>query len=498
MDFMKLLAAEKANTELVRTENGALGHKSTGSKLLDMNFFISSYRNMSEIDIAKDFIRAYAEDEILALKWMFYARDARGGAGEVRLFRVLFSTLASVDIERARKLLPLLPEYGKWEDVVSFVGSSLHQDVLTLIKTQLNNDLRGMREEKPISLLGKWLPSITATSKESRETARVIAKELGYSEKKYRKTLSALREYLDVVEKKMTSGNWNEISYNAVPSKANILYRYAFLKHDEERRTEFLDSLKKGEEKINSSVNFPHDVAVAYRDTLYRSEEDDTLEALWKALPDYSLPTNTLIVADGSGSMHDTIGNTSVMAIDVSTALAAYFAERNVGAFKNQFITFSQRPKLVNIGNGSLKSKLRIIRAENEIANTNIKAVFQLILNTAVKNKLSQGELPETILIISDMEFDTATSYRVDATLFSNIKDMYESHGYKLPKLVFWNVMSRNRAIPLIENECGVALISGFSPSAINMALTGEFDALKALKTMLNTERYALVEKAIA
>lgn len=494
------------------TENGAVGFSSTGKNLLDFFFAVSSMRNQSDMEINRKYEKAYADDALLALKLLAYVRDVRGGLGEKRTPRTIYRYLAQTQPKIAKAIIPLIPEYGRWDDLYAFFGTKLQEDAVGVIAEQFTKDLLNRKNNKPISLLAKWLPSENASSKESKKRAKIIREFLSLTSRNYRKTLSDLRGYLKVVEKKMSSGEWSEINYEAVPSKANVLYRNAFLKHDEERRRSYLESLAKGEVKINSSTNFPHDIVHAYSNG-YRgwgfpsiSAVDDALEALWKALPNMvGENDNTLVVRDGSGSMTVTIDpNAKTTALDVSTALAVYFAERAGGEYKNKFITFSNYPRFIDLSKcKTLADKLRKCYAEDDCSNTDIEATFDLVLDTAITHHLTQEELPKNILIVSDMEFDGATSYgwnpdkrRMD-TLFERIEKKFKSHGYMMPRLVFWNVNSRTGTIPVKENALGVALVSGFSVNICNMVLSGELDPYKCLVDQLETERYKPVEVAV-
>lgn len=222
---------------------------------------------------------------------------------------------------------------------------------------------------------------------------------------------------------------------------------------------------------------------------------DETLEQLWKALGDSTGGgDNSIVVADGSGSMTVPIGSGSCTALSVANALAVYFAERSQGAFKNQYITFSMRPQLVDLRNGNnLREKLQIALAHNEVANTDIHAVFKLILATATKNRMEQEEMPKNIIIVSDMEFDRCAAGSSN-TLFEQISKEYRQSGYQLPRLIFWNVNSRTGTIPVKENELGVALVSGFSANIFKMVLSGELDPYQCLLAILNKERYDMIE----
>jgi hypothetical protein len=361
-----------------------------------------------------------------------------------------------------------------------------------------------MSEGKSVSLLAKWMPSLNASSETTKKYASIICKKMGDTPRSYRKLLSKMRKYIDVVECKMSAKEWNAINYEAVPSRANLIYNNAFLRNDEERRREYLGKLEKGEVKINASTLFPHDIVHKYMSGggWYQSLKsyDATLEGLWKALPDtVKGAENTIVVADGSGSMTCNVGgNTSVTALDVANALAIYFSERASGEFKDKYITFSSRPQLVDFSNAkTLRDKIQIALRHDEVADTNIEATFDLILKTAVNNNMSQEDMPKNILIISDMEFNNACYSRPNETLFENIAKKYAAYGYKLPRLVFWNVNSRTGTIPVKENDLGVALVSGFSVNIVNMVMSNKLDPYECLFDTLNTERYQAVEDAI-
>ena len=488
------------------TENGALGYKTTDKELLDMNFAVSSMRHMSEEDIIERFTRAFYENKLYAIKWLFYVRDIRGGLGERRLFRICMKYLANQHSEIAMVLLPLIAEYGRWDDVIDLIDTPIKNEVISVIDDQLNFDIINKAYNRSISLLAKWMPSNNTSNKDTIRTAHMLAKSLHMTDRQYRKTLSELRSYLKIVEINISHNDWDKVDYSAVPSRANLLYKDAFMRHDGERRKDYLESLKKGEAKINSSVLFPHDIVHKYMTGVrwsnqVKPSDDIALEEMWKGLPDYvNKAGNTIVVADGSGSMTERLdGISDISALDVANSLAIYFAERSSGQFKNKYITFSEHPKLVDLNNGtSLREKIEIALRHNEIANTNIEAVFALILQTAINKNMRQEELPKNVLIISDMEFDCAAVW--DASndrLFTFIAQKYNDHGYKLPRLAFWNVNSRTGTIPVKENELGVALVSGFSPVVVKMVLSNKLNPYECLIEQLDAERYKPVEDMI-
>lgn len=501
MGFLEKMDAVQNN--ISTTENGAIGLATSGKVLTDFFFMVSSFRNLKESELIKRVVELIKSKDPYILKLLFYIRDVREGLGERRLFRIAMKTLC-----RSGKLddqffidtiTTYIPMYGRYDDILVFLDTQYQDVVIDFIKKTLKEDLKALNNKKSVSLMAKWLPSNNTSSEESRQMAHLIATKLGLSARDYRKTLSKLRHYIDVVERKMCAKQWGDINYNTVPSKANLLYGNAFLRNDEQRRREYLAKLSVGDKsvKINAATNYPHDIVAKYSDGAYysvrASHYNETYEQLWKNLPDVEGLKNTIVVRDGSGSMTSPIGGTSVTALHVSTALAIYCAERLEGEFKDKFITFSSRPGIRDLSEcGSLQSKLNLCYKEDDCSNTDIEKVFHLILATAKQNKLSQEELPAQILIISDMEFDEATttlSQNYD-TLFDTIARKYHAEGYKMPKLVFWNVYSRTGTIPCKENDQGVLLISGFSQNVINMVNTGEVDPYKAIINALSVDRY--------
>jgi len=505
MNNLKRTLGEDFNVSV--TENGAVGYRTSGKELLDLNFAVSSLRSETSKHIKQRFAKAFFEDKLLAIKWLFFAGDVRGGLGERRLFRIGMEYLANNEKDIAVKLLKLIPEYTRWDNLAILLDTSLYDEVVSIIRYQLNSDMHNMQHKQSISLCAKWMPSVNASSSETRRLAKLLVGKLGITERQYRKMLSALRSYIEVVEVKMSNREWSGIDYSAVPSRANLIYNNAFLRNDEQRRREFLNKLEKGEAKINAGVLFPHDIVHKYMGragwSMKVKSMDTALEEMWKALPDYVKENgNTICVADGSGSMTSTVGGTNISCLDVANALAIYFAERSSGQFKDKYITFSSRPQLVDFSKGkSLRDKIGIALSHNEVADTNVEAVFDLILQTAINAHMEQKDLPTNILILSDMEFNTAIgSYgrsNLNEKLFATIAKKYAEHGYKLPRLVFWNICSRTGTIPVKENKLGVAMVSGFSPSIVKMVLSNTIDPFECLLEQLNSERYKAVEEAL-
>ena len=488
------------------TENGAVAYETSGHALLDFNFALSALRNSSERQIREMYSKAFYEDPHTAVKFLFWLRDCRGGAGERRIFRECFLWLAENRPEIAKATLHLVSEYGRWDDIWVLLDTNLRDDVIRLVDKQITSDCDAMEIGGRVSILAKWMVSENASSAQTRHYAEIIRDGLGMTPKRYRKMLSSLREYLEVVECKMSANQWADIKYETVPSKANLIYKDAFMRHDEERRREYLESLKKGETKINAGVLQPHEIAGKYfTDNGFlgrrvNPSEDQALEELWKALPDITVG-NTIVVEDTSGSMTSGYG-TNIRPIDVATALAVYMSEHNDETWRDKIISFSDNPQLLDMSNcNSLREKIAYIENTAEISNTDIEKTMLLILNTAIANHCSQEEMPGTVLILSDCQWDQMTyirGRRPNASLFDNIAREFEAHGYKLPKIVFWNLSGVvNKTIPMQQNELGVILMSGFSVQLMNMAMSSKVDPYEALLETINAPRYDAVEEAL-
>lgn len=517
MDFFK--AMQDNSTK--ESTNGAIMYSTSTNKIVDLNFMVTSLRSKAQMNnnLGVEFYPAFKEDSIHALKWLLYLRDVREGLGERESFRNILFDL----VKRAHICIPLLieivPEYGRWDDLIDLykrleADNTLSKEkkatligyIVSSLKQQLEADiLNADKENVSISLLAKWMPSNYKLNTKSGQTALKLAKDFGWTNKHYREVLVKLRKALDVVEVKMSAKQWNQIKYEAVPAKANLLYKDAFYQHDQERRTEYLNSLKKGATKINTGgITFPHDIVAKYESAglFYNrlKEYDPTLEELWKNLKVPSSIENTIVVRDGSGSMTTSIGvNTDVSILDVANALSIYCSERSTSPeFKDKFITFSSRPKLVDLsGCNSLHDKLELLNRYDECSDTNLEGVFNLILKTAKKAKAAPEDLPKNILIISDMEFNIATVQTPDKTFFEEIENRFLKAGYKMPKLIFWNVNSyRNSAFPM-QNRDGAILLSGYSANLMNMVCSGEINPEKALYKILDGDRYSIVNKIV-
>ena len=479
------------------TENGAVTHATTCSDCLDLFATIGALRSADEQEVLNRFTRAYTEDPDMAMKTLFYARDVRGGLGERKVFRVCLQWLAHNAPSSVKKNIPYVAEFGRWDDLLSLLGTPCEKDAMHLMKQQLEADMEAMDMGDEVGLLAKWLPSVNASNAQTVVSAKRIARFLGMTDAAYRKTLVKLRQHIRIIENNLRTKDYT-FDYSKQPSKAMFKYRKAFYRNDGERYGEFLNKVSRGEVQMHADTLMPYELVEPYLHYSWASrsfmrdiseEEKNTLNATWASLPAFANNENALAIIDTSGSMYD--GGKPLPAA-VALSLGLYFAEHNTGMFKNHFIEFSSRPQLIEVKGDTFADRLRYVASFNEIADTNLEAVFDLILNAAVRNKVPQEELPATLYLISDMEFNCCVR-NAGATNFENAKAKFEAHGYQLPKIVFWNVQSRNTQQPVTQNEQGVALVSGCTPRIFNMISDGVLSPLGYMLDILGTERYAKI-----
>lgn len=514
------------NNEKSYTANDGTAYHTSGSPLVDLNFsvptlrqvavdfygkskhdryFYGAHHTMDAVEALRLFIISYEEDPLYTMKWLMYARHIKLGLGERDVFRMMLTKIGDLHPEMALQFIigTELWNYGRWDDVLRIffdtTSGILHDGLGEVIANQFRRDVMGCGLGDSISLLAKWMPSNNTSSKQKRSEAAILQSLLHLSAREYRKTLSRLREHLAVVDRKASLNQWNDINYNHVPSKANLKYRNAFLKHDEERRQAYLTSLEKGDDsvKINANSMFLYDIVQAYvkADSCWDSSlnpYDETLEQLWNAQEAPKDYDDILVIRDGSGSMGQQLsGNSSVTALSVADSIALYCAQHNKNeSFKNRFITFSNRPQMVDISIcETLRDKLRRLHRFDDYSNTDIEATFDLILDTAVRNHLRQEELPSACLIISDMQFDQATKHDDNTTVIESCRKKFEAIGYTMPRLIFWNVsVYAHNTIPVQMHPSGVILVSGFSKSIVDMVVSREVNPERALKVELDSK----------
>jgi len=493
---MSFLDKLKKQSNITYTENGAVTNASTFSHCLDLFYMAGAMRSAEPKRIADTVTRAFIENPDYTMKIIFFARDIRGGLGERRFFRIAVQTVAKLNINSIIKNLKFISEYGRWDDIFSLYKiNELKPDIIKIIRTQLDQDSKNMNENKEVSLLAKWLPSVNTSSNETKALARELAKQLEMDERTYRKTLSALRKYIDILESRLCKKDYT-FDYSKQPSKAMLKYRKAFIRNDKERYSAFIQKVQNGEAKLNTGTLYPYEIVNKIMPryalcTEMSSDEKKALDATWKSLSDIENSQNAIAVVDGSGSMYCGLNPRPV---DVALSLGLYFAEHSKGAFKNHFITFSMRPRLVEVKGKDIYEKVQYASSFNECANTDVQAVFDLILKTAVKNKTPQNELPETIYIISDMEFDYCVMDGNNRfTNYEAAKKKFQKAGYTLPNVVFWNVNSRSQQVPVTMHENGTALVSGASPKIFDMVMSGNINPYSVMMDIINSERYSVI-----
>ena len=513
----KFMNGLQNTTNFTYTENGALTHKTTKSDLLDMFAMGAAYRTRSNEDVILMFRKAFAENPVYALKCLFYIRDVRGGQGERRFFRVAMKDLAQTNPDAARRNLEHLPEYGRWDDLYLFVGTPLEADAFAFIKKQLALDVQC----KTPSLLAKWLKSENTSSAESRKLANKTRIAMGMSHKQYRKTLSILRARINVLERLMSAGKWDEIEFDKIPSRAGMIYKNAFARHDIERAKSekavqtYEEFAKDTTKKVNAKALYPYECVSEATKIMFSNRSwwgsysssnvalDDTnrlmVNKYWDNLADYfnGASFNGLAVVDTSGSM---TGSDASAPINVAISLGLYCAEKAKGPFAGHYVSFSSRPQLIATEGVDFCDKVARIYRTNLCENTNIEATFDLLLDTAIKNNCSQDDLPKNLIIISDMEFDSARGYysygrsdsRETNTLMENMAQKWARHGYQLPHCIYWNVQARQNNIPADIGNGRISYVSGFSPSIFETIMTGK-TGYELMMAKLDSDRYSVI-----
>jgi len=455
------------------TENGMVTNSSSLNNCLDLFFKIGAYRAAEEKDIVRQFSLAFLESPLDAMRILFWSRDVRGGAGERRVFRVCIKYLAENHPGAVIKNIHLIPEFGRWDDVLELIGTNAESRALELISDALRLGN---------GLCSKWMPR-------KGPIANTLRKHMGLIPKEYRKILVGATK---AIETSMCSKNWKEIEYSQVPSLAAARYQKAFLRNDGERYGQYVTDLTSTDPnkkvKINASAVYPYDVIKS----LKRGIEEVANEQ-WKALPNYLEGSNEMIlpVVDVSGSMSTPVNNKgSLSCLDVSISLGLYISERNEGAFKDSFITFSETPQLQKL-KGSLLERYNQLQFSEWGMNTDLESVFSQILRQASLHQIDEKEMPKKILIISDMEFDSAINGERSLSAMEMIRAKYEEKGYQMPSVIFWNVQSRGNNVPVRFDETGTALISGFSPSIMASVLGGKsIDPNSIMFDTINLPRY--------
>lgn len=488
------------------TENGAFAYDSTTQgALLDLFSQIGALRPRTEAEIARKFAAAFREDALLATKMLFYTGDIRqGGLGERRTFRICLRWLAEEHPDIVLKNIKLIPYYNRFDSWFVLVGTDCENAMWKVVAETLVSDIDAMKSSTtnkhvPVSLLAKWMPSENTSSANTRALASKAIKALNMRPRVYRKMLSALRKHIGVTERLMSAGEWSKIEYAKVPSYAMHNYGSAFAKHDHERFDAYLKSVSKGETKINSSVLFPYDLVEKYLDPhnvqtiragdcRVAAKEDAVVEAQWKALPNYlTKPVNAIVMADVSGSMRGRPMATSI-------GLATYLAQHNIGAYHNQYLSFTSAPNFINLNEGaSLLECVQKVASAGVGYSTNLEAAFNKILETAVLYKIPKNQMPKTLVVISDMEINRYMCPGCHWDFLKVMEARFSAKNYALPKIVLWNVNARKDTV-LSQDERTI-FISGQSASSFK-ALCQNLDGVTAYELMvqvLNGPAYAKV-----
>ena len=495
------------------TENGALTHKTTMDGLMDLFAMGAAYRTRSDEDCILLFKNAYLDNPTYALKCLFYIGDCRGGQGERRFFRVCAKWLAEYDADAMRRNLIHIPEYRRWDDLFVFIGTPLESEALNIVKHQLALDAQC----KTPSLLAKWMPSENTSSVKTVKMAKTVRQFLGMTPKQYRMVLSALRKRINVLERLMSEGRWDEIEFDKIPSKAGLKYKNAFARHDIERMKRnpevksYEDFAKDTTTKVNAKTLYPYEVVAKATEVMgcscgwgYGSRSAQSMDSTdrlmvnkyWENLENYFQDKhfNALMVVDTSASMR---GSDATAPINVAISLGMYCAERAQGPFAGHYISFSRTPRLVAVEGIDFCDKVKRIYDANLCENTNIEATFDMLLDTAIQNGCSQADLPENIIVISDMEFDVGTGHGYGygrsswnpKTLMEGIREKWARHGYRLPHLIYWNCQARQNNIPE-DIGCGlVSYVSGMSPSIFETILSGK-TGVDLMLEKLDSPRY--------
>lgn len=480
-------------SKIKTTENGATAYNSLDNPVLTLFAQAGALRPRDEQEIREMFRQAYAYDSDLAIKMVFYIGDIRGGLGERRTFRICLNELAKLNPHVVAANMLNIAHYNRWDSLYELVGTSCENDMWDFMRSQFILDCAAYEKKEPCSLLAKWMKSVNASSEETKKLGRMTMKALGFaSEKHYRKALAQIRKYLDVVETKMSANDWENIKYAQVPSYAMKNYRNAFAKHDAIGFNKYIAEVQAGQSEIKASTLFPYDLAKVYTDAYdWRDHcsipEDSVIEAQWKALPNYLKDdnTNVMCMVDVSGSMHG-------RPIASSIGLGIYFAQHNHGAFHNQFMTFTTNPHFITIEEGaSLRSIVEDVYSKDVGYSTKLEAAFRALLRVAVAHDVPQEDMPKALIILSDNEIDKYKNQR-SVDFMTSMRQQYAARGYRLPKLIFFQVEARQSTFLTLGNDA--LFISGQSAAAFKQVVDNiEGTSWDLVLNTLNSERYAQV-----
>lgn len=453
-----------------RTENDMKAFTDTSSACVDLFFIVGASRGFN---IIPQFQKAYIEDPQIALKIAMWARDIRAGAGERQFYKDILNYLEGVNMNHAKLLLDRISIIGRWDD--GFVVNDEE-----LFRYYVENHVAPALVNRN-ALCAKWCPR-------KGKIADKIRKILDLSPKQYRKLIVGISE---TVETLMCEKRWEDINFSKVPSLAHSRYRNAFYRNAGEIYRDYVNALVDPDNtsvKINAGAVYPYDVIKGIDNNL-SDTEIDVMNAQWNALPNYIGDSKALPMVDVSGSMDHHLISSNLTALNVAISLGLYMSEKNLGAFKDLILTFSGNPELVKI-TGNVYDRYKKLGDADWGLNTNLHKAFYQILQVAISGNVSQRDMPETLVIFSDMQFDECIEF--DDTAYEMIHRKYEKYGYIVPKIVFWNIVF-NDNVPVKYNQIGVALVSGFSPIVAQAVLSGNFEEFTPYNIMmrvLSSNRY--------
>lgn len=491
---MNLSDAIKKEMSWSVTANGADCLNTTLNSCLDMFGRAGSLRAADAYDKQELFRKAYEENDTLAMRLLFYTRDIRGGYGEREAFTDMIKWLADEHPESVEKNLWAVLEYGRAKDLYALIGTKSEEAMWRFMKKQFELDLKNIEDGKSISLLAKWIATPDASSEVTANLGKKTAKKLGYTFKtmrNYKTKLRALRKYLDIPEAKMSTGRWSEIEYSRLSSQCLIKHRNAFVRHDKERYDNFIEQAKNLKTAMNTGTMTPCDIM---HNVHFNYTPD--LDVMWQNLPDYC-EGNALVMCDTSGSMTCPYSSAStVTPIDVAVALSMYFSERNKGDLKDVFMTFEYEPHLVKIEGTNLLNKYRNIMRAPWGGSTNLEAAFNELLRICKENNVSSDDMPEAIVIVSDMQINYCVEGIKDKkiTFYEAMSEKYEAAGYKMPSVVFWNVNAARPTFHASASQNRVSLVSGFSPAIFKSVMQNlDMSPMELMLEVVNGERYSKI-----
>lgn len=471
------------------TWNGAVSHASSGAARVD--FFYGALRGVEKERFVSLLSASYAENALHTLKMVAYIRDSRGGKSERQIGRWALEWLAGHHApELSHNLKHYIGEYGRFDDPMAVMGSPVEKDALELLRTQLVADLATLNEgdeKSSISLCAKWIPSEKKALDKKLKMNKKLSKHMGLSPAALRKVyLAPLREKLRIIERAMCANEWEKIDFSKVPSMAMHIHgkpEHAFQRHLPEKFAAWKESLAKGEAKVNAKALFPHQVVSQY---LNRHEVDELLEAQWKVMVEEASTMGsmkkTLVLSDVSGSMSGT-------PMEVSIALGLLVSSLALDEYKDLVLTFELQPQFHHVVGANLFGRVKNLSAAPWGGNTDFAAAFRAVLALAKKNSLSADQMPDRLIVVSDMQFDQAD--RNFETNHQVLKREFQAAGYAVPHLVFWNVNGSVKDVPVFSGEAKVSLVSGFSTAILKAVLSGlELNPLDTVLTAILEPRY--------